>query len=146
MPLAYCPDRPARPLTRLLAAALSVAVVTFSASAAAADKSDTPRTHAATRPSASVKSTATSRSTRPAKAATHRQALKSAASDLALASATAEAISDAQLGIAAQVLTGDADCEFNQRISVLPEPDRPGYFRVSYKNLYDPSATVVETT
>ena len=141
MPFAFYPNRPACPLTRLLAAALSVAAVTSGASAAAADKPDTPRTAAATRPTASgkltpaIKATQATPSTRPAKAATPRQALKSAASDLALASATAEAISDAQLGIAARVLTGDAECEFNQRITVLPEPDRPGYFRVSYKNL-----------
>ena len=61
--------------------------------------------------------------------------LKSAASGLALASATAEAITAAQLDIAARVLTGEAECEFNQRITVQPEPDQPGYFRVAYKNL-----------
>ncbi len=141
MRFAFCPTRPASPLTWLLAVALSGAAVTPSASAAAADKPGTARAAAPTRPGSGAKSikssqlTQPARPARPVKAATPRQALKSAASDLALASATVEAINDAQLGIAARVLTGDAECEFNQRITVLPEPDQPGYFRVSHKNL-----------
>lgn len=153
MRFAICPTRPACPLTWLLAAALSL-TASCPGAWAAVDKPDTPRA-AATRPSATVKSTPSAPSAqsapsapsarsikavkpkppiRQAKAATPRQVLKSAASDLALASATAEAIDDAQLGIAARVLTGDAQCEFNQRITVLPDPDQPGYFRVAYKN------------
>ena len=141
MQFSFCPKRPACPLTWWLAAALSVAAVTSGSSAAAADKPDTPLSANANRPAASASSTKSiktakpSPTSRPVKAATPRQALKSAATNLALASATAEAINEAQLAIAARVLTGDAECEFNQRITVLPEPDLPGYFRVSHKNL-----------
>ena len=144
MRFAFCPNPPACPPIWLLAVALSVAAVTTSASAAAADKPDTPRAAVSIGLSKPVNSTASTKTTktakptpttRPARAAAPRQVLKSAASDLALASATAEAINDAQLEIAARVLTGDVECEFNQRITVLPEPDQPGYFRVAHKNL-----------
>ena len=127
-------------LTWLMALALSGAALAPGASAAG-DKPDPTRAVGSTRASAPVKPMASpkaakpSTSTRSAKAAAPRQVLKSAASNLALASATAEAINDAQRDIAARVLTGDADCEFNQRITVLPEPNLPGYFRVAHKNL-----------
>lgn len=62
-----------------------------------------------------------------------RQQLKSKASALALASSTAEAINAAQLAMAARVLTGNADCEFDQRISVLPVDGQPGWFTVAHK-------------
>ena len=134
------PPRPVCRLTWLLIVALSGAALAPSASAAA-DRPDPNRAAESTRASTPVKpmaSTTTAKpssSTRPAKAAAARQVLKSAASSLALASATAEAITEAQRDIAARVLTGDADCEFNQRITVLPEPGLPGYFRVAHKNL-----------
>lgn len=63
-----------------------------------------------------------------------RQQLKSKASALALASSTAETLNAAQLSMAARVLTGSADCEFNQRISVLPVDGQPGWFTVAHKN------------
>lgn len=69
-----------------------------------------------------------------AKPTPQRQQLKSKASALALASSTAETINDAQLHIAARVLTGSADCEFDQRISVLPLDGQPGWFTVAHKN------------
>ena len=70
---------------------------------------------------------------KPAKPATPRQQLKSEAGSLALATATVELITDAQLDIAARVLTGSADCEFNQQITVLPVDGQPGHFSVSHK-------------
>lgn len=135
------PPRPVCRLTWLLALALGGAALAPGASAAA-DKpaptraAESTRASAPVKPMASTKTAKPSTSTRPAKPAAPRRALKSAASSLALASATAEAINDAQLDIATRVLTGDADCEFNQRITVLPEPNLPGYFRVAHKNLH----------
>lgn len=71
---------------------------------------------------------------KPAKPATPRQQRQREASALALASSTAEAINAAQLNMAARVLTGHADCEFNQRISVQPVDGQPGYFTVTHKD------------
>lgn len=69
----------------------------------------------------------------PVKVATARQVLQSEAKGLALATETAEAISTAQMEIATRVLTGKADCEFNQAVSVDPVAEHPGHFRVAYK-------------
>ena len=69
------------------------------------------------------------------KPATPRQQLKSEAAGLALAVETAEAISEAQLAIAGRVLTGKADCEFNQQVDVTRIDDKPGHFRVGFKNV-----------
>lgn len=57
----------------------------------------------------------------------------STAKGLALATATVEAISAGQLDVAARVLTGAAECEFAQRVDVLPLAGVPGYFTVSHK-------------
>lgn len=62
-----------------------------------------------------------------------RQKLNSEAKGLALATATAETISQVQLEIADRVLTGSADCEFNQQVSVLPLQGQPGMFSVTHK-------------
>ena len=67
-----------------------------------------------------------------AKPANTRQKLKNEASGLALATETAETINEIQLAIAARVLTGSADCEFNQRISVLPLAGKDGFFTVTH--------------
>jgi hypothetical protein len=67
-----------------------------------------------------------------AKATPSHQQLKNRASGLALATQTVEAISQAQLEVAARVLTGDADCEFNQHVDVQPLAGVPGYFTVTY--------------
>ena len=86
------------------------------------------------------KDVSAAKSARPAKpvkavkAVPQRQQLKSKAGALALASSTAEAINAAQLDMAARVLTGSADCEFNQHISVLPDDGAPGWFTVVHKN------------
>lgn len=66
------------------------------------------------------------------KPATAREQLKSEAKGLALATDTAEAVSAAQLEISARVLTGRADCEFNQNVNIDALADHPGYFRVAY--------------
>ena len=66
------------------------------------------------------------------KAATSHQQLRSEAKGLALATDTAEAVSAAQLEISTRVLTGRADCEFNQNVNIDALADHPGYFRVAF--------------
>jgi len=46
---------------------------------------------------------------------------------------TPEPVSPSQLEIAARVLTGDAQCEFDQRVSVQAIADQPGHFKVGFK-------------
>jgi hypothetical protein len=52
------------------------------------------------------------------------------------AAAAADDLSDQvnanQLDISARVLTGRADCEFNQNVEVDRVPDHPGYFHVGF--------------
>lgn len=105
--------RPLLPLTLTAALLLATAAVTAQTTPA--------------RPAASAKA--------PAKPATPRQQLKSEARGLALASQTVEEISQAQLEVAARVLTGTADCEFNQHISVTAIDGQPGHFLVGHKGL-----------
>ena len=50
------------------------------------------------------------------------------------AAETPQPISAVQLEIAARVLTGDAQCEFDQRVSVQPLAGQPGHFKVGFKN------------
>ena len=50
----------------------------------------------------------------------------------ALAGDTTEAISANQLQIADRVLTGHAQCEFNQTVSVDAIKDKPGHFKVGF--------------
>lgn len=70
------------------------------------------------------------------KPATPRQQLAAEAKGLALASDTVEAITENRLEIASRVLTGSAQCEFNQQVSVEPMPDRPGHFKVGFNKLH----------
>lgn len=65
--------------------------------------------------------------------ATAREALKSEAAGLALAIETTEAISAAQMDVAARVLTGRADCELDQSVDVNPVAEKPGLFLVRFK-------------
>ncbi len=65
--------------------------------------------------------------------ATTQQQAKDAAKGLALAAETTEAINAAQLDISARVLTGAADCEFNQRVVVQPVGGLAGHFTVSHQ-------------
>ncbi|UCH18790.1 MAG: hypothetical protein JSW36_07300 [Burkholderiales bacterium] len=71
---------------------------------------------------------------RVAKASKSRQELSNQAKGLALATETVQSINDNQLQIASRVLTGRADCEFNQTVSVEPWAEHPGHFKVAYKN------------
>ncbi|HJV96261.1 MAG TPA: hypothetical protein VJ608_09500 [Albitalea sp.] len=70
------------------------------------------------------------------KKATPRQQLKSQAKGLALATETVETITANQLEIAHRVLTGTAQCEFNQHVDVDAVDGHPGHFRVGYKNMH----------
>ena len=60
---------------------------------------------------------------------------KSEAGGKVLAAETVEAITQAQLDIAARVLTGDAQCEFNQLVSIAALDGQPGRFKLRFKNL-----------
>ena len=46
-----------------------------------------------------------------------------------------EKLSEDQLAAAMRVNRGDAQCEFNQTVSVRPHPQRAGVFLVSFKNI-----------
>ena len=65
-----------------------------------------------------------------------RQQLKSQAAGLALATETVQTISQNQLDIAARVLTGKAECEFDQTVEVAPMAGKPGLFKVGYKGAH----------
>jgi len=71
----------------------------------------------------------------PAKPATSAQKQHSKAKGMALAEETVQRISEAQLLVADRVLTGDAACEFNQTVSVLPVKDKPGHFHLTFKKV-----------
>lgn len=63
------------------------------------------------------------------------QKAKDQAKGLKLATEVVEQISAAQLEVAARVLTGDADCEFNQKVSVMPVEGKAGHFTVAFKKV-----------
>jgi hypothetical protein len=64
-----------------------------------------------------------------------RKDIQSQAKGLALATDVTETISANQMAISSRVLTGVAQCEFNQTVEVRPMKDKPGHFRVEYKNV-----------
>lgn len=68
----------------------------------------------------------------PARAAKPNRKSRAEADDQPAARPPVELVSDLQLGVAARVLTGEADCEFNQRVTVLPLDGVPGYFTVTH--------------
>lgn len=68
-----------------------------------------------------------------AKSSTSKQKLDSEAKGLALASETVETITTSQLDIAGRVMTGDAQCEFNQTVKIEPAEGKPGHFNVAFK-------------
>ncbi len=80
------------------------------------------------------------------KPATPHQQLKSEAKGLALATDTVEAITENRLEIASRVLTGNAQCEFNQQVSVEPMADRPGHFKVGFNKVHYVMAPEETTT
>jgi hypothetical protein len=45
-----------------------------------------------------------------------------------------EVLTEGQLAAASRVLTGAAQCEFDQSVSVDAMKDKPGHFRVAFKN------------
>ena len=49
-----------------------------------------------------------------------------------MAQDTVEQVNAAQMDVAARVLTGTADCEFNQKVMVEPMDGRAGHFHVRY--------------
>jgi hypothetical protein len=134
---ALCPVRLPFPTawTRGAVVALMLGMAGSTVLAASADET----TEKAGTAHKAAKSAPSSKATKPAKAAkiskvdAARLRLESEASGLALAAITVEAISNVQLDIATRVLTGDVDCEFNQRITVLPVPGEPGHFHVNHK-------------
>lgn len=84
----------------------------------------------------SAKTTRSARTTNKApQPASSHQALSSQAKGLALAIDTSEAIDANQLGIAARVLTGHAQCEFNRSVEVQPLAEKAGYFQVRFNNV-----------
>lgn len=106
-------------------AVLSAAALLASAAAVAQTSATAPAKPAATKAKAEAKK-------KPATTAS-RKAIQSQAAGLALATEVTETISDNQLQIANRVLTGSAQCEFNQTVSVDAIQDKPGHFRVGYK-------------
>jgi hypothetical protein len=71
--------------------------------------------------------------------------VKTAAKPAAAAPAAGDKVTPVQLEIAHRVMTGTADCEFDQKVTVQPLEGRPGVFKVGFK---DSSYTMVpqETT
>ncbi len=61
-----------------------------------------------------------------------RKELKSEAKGLALATEVTEEINTNQLEIANRVLTGTAQCEFNQKVQVDALQGKPGHFKVAF--------------
>lgn len=41
-------------------------------------------------------------------------------------------LNDEQLAVSPQVHSGDAQCEFNQKVQITPHPDKPGRFRLQF--------------
>ena len=72
---------------------------------------------------------------KPISPAANKQQREDRAKGLALGHETAQRISETQLRIADRVLTGDAACEFNQTVSVLPIEGQPGHFRLTFKQV-----------
>jgi hypothetical protein len=67
-----------------------------------------------------------------AKQSTNLQQRADRAKGMALATETVQRISEAQLQVADRVLTGEAQCEFGQRVSVEPVAGQRGHFRVRH--------------
>ncbi len=110
-----------RPAARPLAFAILLGLLPVAAPLAFAAEPVKPPTRATARPA-----------TKPA---TSHQQLKSQAKGLALATETVEQINEAQMNAAMRVLTGDADCEFNQKVIISPVEGQPGHFNVGFKKV-----------
>jgi len=99
-----------RPITRSTAAAL----LTLAVCAHAADEK--PKAAQPAKPSAA-------------------QQRADKAKGMALATETAQRVSEAQLQLADRVLTGDASCEFDQVVHLSRIDGQPGHFRLTYKKV-----------
>lgn len=127
--LTHLPRRPRLP--HRLQLPLLALVATLAAPPALQAATEAPAAKPAPRPAAQP---AAAPRARPApRPATPRQQLKSEAEGLALATSTVDIISQAQLDVAARVLTGAADCEFKQQVTVQPVENQPGHFHVGFK-------------
>lgn len=69
------------------------------------------------------------------KAATSRDQLKNQAKGLALASEVTEQISEGQMQAAGRVMTGDIDCEFDQKVTLKAVDGQPGHFHLGFKKV-----------
>ena len=87
---------------------------------------------AAAAPGAKAKPAATKPAPKPASS---RERLKNQAKGLALASEVTEQISEGQMQAAARVMTGDIDCEFNQKVSLKAVDGQPGHFQLAFKKV-----------
>ena len=82
---------------------------------------------------ASFAETSGTSATKLAKAAPRKATAPAAQTEShAIASDVTEPVSATQLQIADRVLTGTAQCEFNQTVSVDAMKDKPGHFKVGF--------------
>ena len=108
------------PRTTVLSLSLLAAALAFSPAARAETATSNAHSPAAKKPS----------SKKPVSKS--RRELQSQAAGLALATDVTESINDSQMQIASRVLTGTAQCEFEQTVSVDALQDKPGFFRVAF--------------
>lgn len=108
------------PRTTVLSLSLLAAALAFSP-AARAETAKSDAHPAATRKPAAKKAVSKS-----------RQELQSQAAGLALATDVTETINENQMQIASRVLTGPAQCEFDQTVTIDAMQDKPGFFRVAF--------------
>jgi carbon monoxide dehydrogenase subunit G len=137
MPLNAHPIAPPVALRRHRGAGLALltllALVGSAVPALAAGPTSATAAPAKTGAATAKKTAAPAKTSRKAKPAVLRQQAKSEADGLALAAATVESINEAQLNVAMRVLTGPADCEFNEHVTVEPMEGHPGHFHVGFK-------------
>ena len=69
------------------------------------------------------------------KAATSRDQLRNQAKGLALASEVTEQISEGQMQAAGRVMTGDIDCEFDQKVTLKAVDGQPGHFHLGFRKV-----------
>lgn len=95
-----------------------------------------PLTTVAAQTSTAADAKAKTAAAKPApKPATPREQLRNQAKGLALASEVTEQISEGQMQAAAHVMTGDIDCEFNQKVSLKAVDGQPGHFHLAFKKV-----------
>jgi hypothetical protein len=114
----------AEPIMRLSLSALALSALLL------------PLTHVSAQTAAAPDAVKANPSAKPAnKPATSREQLKNQAKGLALASEVTEQISEGQMQAAARVMTGDIDCEFNQKITLKAVDGQPGHFHLGFKKV-----------